>query len=76
MRRIDIFFSREFEFKRHSKLLLLVLRKSFSKVDELSSCGFVKMLLFVFSKRFSSCLICFVIVDESFLEICLVRGII
>jgi len=62
--------------KRRSKLLLLVLRKSFSNVGELSSCGFVRISLFVFSERFSSCLICFVIVDESFFEICLVRGII
>ena len=74
--RIYIFFSKEFEFKRCSKLLLLVLRKSFSKVGELNSCGFVRISLFVFSERFSSCLICFVIVDKSFLEICLIRGII
>ena len=57
-------------------MLLLMFKKIFSKVGIFSSCRFVRISLLVFSERLSSCLICFVIVVDSFFCVCLFRGII
>ena len=70
IRRIDIFLRILFELRRRSRLLLLVFKKIFSKVGAFSSCRFVRISLLVFSERLSSCLICFVIVVDSFFCIC------